>query len=225
MAREKHSIAPENRRDTASDKKKIKKAIIIVAIALAALAALLGVLTLVSELIKPEYQEISYDEFRFYEADYDKNIFDDDLYMRRNRDIHYNRYGTVSILTEYNAGEVSQSGKFFYDYFNCIINGEYEKYPEFFTEKYLKSDEINLPERFTMQGLYDINVTLHSVESRSVGGEDITVEIFEVSYRIFENNGTFRSDVLPDETRTIVFELYITDSGAKINAIGHRANG
>ncbi len=225
MARQKRIIPPENKRDRANDKKKIKKALIIIGAALLSLCALLGVLRLVTELLKPDYDDVSYEDFRFYEADYEKNIFEDELYMRRNRDIRYNRYGSESILTEDNSGNIAESAEFFYDYFNCIINGDYEQYPSFFTESCLESDGFDLPESFTMQGLYDISVVLYSAEAKTVRGEEMTVEVFEVSYRIFENNGTFRSDILPDETRTLVFELYITDSGVKINAIGHRANG
>ena len=225
MAKEKRVIASEDRRNTAGDKKIIKKALLIIGIAFASLAVLLGLLALVAEIIKPDYEDISYEDFRFYEADYDKNIFDDELYMRKNRDIRYNRYGNEIILTKDYSAEYAESAGFFYDYFNCIINGEYDRYSSFFTKSCLESDGFTLPERFTMQGLYDIRVTLHSVETKKLNGEEITSEVFEVSYRIFENNGTFRSDILPDETRTLVFELYITDSGVMINASGHRANG
>ncbi len=225
MEQKKRDIAPENRRDTASDKKKIKKAAIAVICVFAFLGLLLGVLAIITELLEPEYDDTSYEDFRFFEADYNKNIFEDELYLSRDRNIYYNRYGTESILTESNADDISVSADFFLDYFNCVINGDYQSYPQFFTNECLNSDGFTLPEKFTMQGLYDIHVNLYNA---NVGDEDngeVVTEIYEVSYRIFENNGTFRSDILPDETRTLVFELYISGSTVKINAIGHRTNG
>lgn len=225
MEKEKRTIAPEDKRDTSSDKKKIKKALLIILCAFAALGILLGALSLITELLKPDYEEVSYADFRFYEADYDKNILEDELYLRRNRNIYYDRYGSETVITESGTSEDTAAARFFYDYFNCIINGDYQTYPQFFTQDCLESDGFTLPERFTMQGLYDIHVKLHSVEAKEIDGVEAALEIYEVSYRIFENNGTFRSDILPDETRTLVFELYISGDTVKINAIGHRANG
>ncbi|MBO5869189.1 MAG: hypothetical protein J6Q89_00415 [Clostridia bacterium] len=218
-------IAPENRRDTTSDKKKIKKIAIIILCVFVSLGLLLGVLALVTELLKDDCDDISYEDFRFFEADYNKNVLEDELYLSKNRDIYYNRFGTETILTESNVDDISLSARFFYDYFNCVINGDYQTYPEFFTKNCLESEGFSLPEKFTMQGLYNIHVDLYTAEAKEVDGVEVISEIYEVSYRIFENNGTFRSDVLPDETRTLVFELYIYGGTVKINAIGHRTNG
>lgn len=225
MKQKKRDIAPENRRDTASDKKIIKKVVIAIICVFAFLGLLLGVLAIIAELLEPEYEETSYDDYRFFEADFDKNILEDKLYLGRDRNVYYNRYGTETILTESNVDDTSVAAKFFLEYFDCIINGDYESYPQFFTKRCLDSDGFSLPEKFTMQGLYDIHVNLYNVTVSEVDGQDITTEIYEVSYRIFENNGTFRSDILPDETRTLVFELYISGGTVKINAIGHRTNG
>lgn len=225
MDNKKRNIAPEDRRDTSSDKKRIKRIIIIVVGIFAFLGLLLGVLALITKIIKPDYEDTSYEDFRFYEADYSKNILEDESYLNRNRDIFYDRYGTEQILTDTNVDDIAASARFFYDYFNCIINGDYQSYPQYFTKDCLESDGFALPEKFTMQGLYDIHVALHSVRTNEIDGEEVVSEVFEVRYRIFENNGTFRSDILPEETRTLVFELYIYDGTVKINAIGHRTNG
>lgn len=213
---------PKVKRDTSSDKKRIKKILLIVISSLLVLALLSCVLPLVLEHIQGGGDDVSYADYRFFEADYSKNILEDELYLSHNRSIRYNRYGSEQILTESNVTEISESAVFFYDYFNCIINGDYESYPSYFTASCLADEDMTIPEKFTMQGLYDIQVTLHSVAG--VEETDTVSEIYEVSYRIFENNGTFRSDILPDETRTLVFELYITNGVAKINAIGYRRN-
>lgn len=218
-------IAPENKRDTTADKKKIKKALIVIVCIFLALGVLLGVLALVTELLKPEPNDYSYEDFRFFEADYSRNLYEDKLYMSLNRNIYYDRYGSENILTESNAEDIAPAAGFFYSYINCIIDGDYESYPDYFTQNCLNADGFKLPERFTMQGLYDIHIKLHSVSAPDAENSNLSCEVYEVSYRIYENNGTFRNDILPDETRTLVFELYIDNGTVKINSIGNRANG
>lgn len=219
-----HDIAPEDRRDAAADKKKIKRIALIVLSAFLVLAAIYGALLAVDDLLEPEYSEASYEDYRFYEADYSKNILEDKLYLSLNRNIYFERMGSESVLTKENAIGISLAADLFFDYFDCLVKGDYENYSSFFTQECLESKNFTLPERFTMQGIYDVHINMY--RSDVVDEESDTVrEIYEVSYRIFENNGTFRSDILPDETRTLVFEINITKGVAKINAIGHRANG
>ncbi len=211
---------PTEKRDPSSDKRKIKKIFIILLISAAVLAILAYGLPYVYELIKDDGQDdVSYADYRFYEADYSKNILDDALYMSKDRAIKYDRNGFEQVLTEENINQIHPTADFFYSYINCIINGKYDEYPQYFTEACLADEDMDIPDRFTMQGLYDIRIKLHSI---SVNEDDSVCEIYEVSYSIFENNGTFRDDILPDETRTLVFELYVNNGVVKINAIGNR---
>lgn len=219
-----HVIAPEDRRDTSADKKKIKKAAIIILAVFLALGLLYGALTAVTYMLTPEVSEVSYDDYRFFEADYNKNILEDNLYLSLNRRIYFERIGSEMVLTEDNASGISPAAGLFYDYFNCLINGDYASYASFFTKECLDSDKFNKPERFTMQGIYDVHINMYRSDIVDEDSDAVR-EIYEVSYRIFENNGTFRKDILPDETRTLVFEINIIKGVAKINAIGYRANG
>lgn len=222
----KKDAEPTEKRDSSADKKKIKKTITVVAVVLAVLLLLSVVLPLVLELVSPEYEDVSYEPWRFFEPDYNKNIYDDKVYMSHSRGINYTNENTTRVLTEENAADISASAAFFYDYITCIIDGNYTEYPNFFTDSYINNKDVKIPEKFTMQGLYDIHIDLYAPATRkTVDGGDVLSEVYEVSYRIFENNGTFRTDILPDEPRTLVFELYIYGDGAvKINAIGFRTS-
>ncbi len=221
---EKRIIPPEEKRNTAADKKKIKKIVIIVLSLFVALVAIYGVLSAVTYLLEPEYSDVSYEDYRFFEADYNKNILEEKLYLALNRNIYFERMGSENVLTQENAIGISLAADLFYNYFDCLIKGDYQNYSSFFTQECLASSNFTLPERFTMQGIYDVHINLYRSDVADEESNAVR-EIYEVSYRIFENNGTFRNDILPDETRTLVFEINITDGVAKINAIGHRANG
>jgi hypothetical protein len=219
-----HVIAPEDRRDTTADKKKIKKIAKITLFVFLALALLYGALNAVTYMLEPEVSDFSYDDYRFFEADYNKNILEDELYLSLNRNIYFDRMGSENVLTESNAEGISPAAGLFYDYFDCLINGDYASYSSFFTQECLDSENFKKPERFTMQGIYDVHINMYRSDILEEDNDTVR-EIYEVSYRIFENNGTFRNDILPDETRTLVFEINIKNGVAKINAIGHRANG
>ena len=223
--KKKRSIAPEDRRDTTADKKRIKKILLITACVFLALLLLLGALELASALLEEEVSDISYEDYRFFEADYSKNILEDKLYLAQNRSIYFSRFGNENVINADNAYDIAPSAGMFYDYFNCLIMGDYASYSSFFTQECLDSPSFYLPERFTMQGVYDVHINMYRANVIDGGVGNKTSEIYEVSYRIFENNGTFRTDILPDETRTLVFEVYIVNGVARINAIGHRANG
>ncbi len=217
-------IRDEEKRDLAKDKKKLKKGLIIVLSVFGALLLLLGALWLVTEWLGRPQDERPLNELLFFEADYNKNIYEDEAYMSKDRGIHYNRYGFERVITKENAADYAdgvESAMMFVDYFACVADGDYEKYPSFFTEECLNDKNFELPEKFTMQAIYDINVTIeHPFESKD--GE--LREKYKVSYRIFENNGTFRDDIYPDETRTLVFEVVVADGEAKISAIGKIAS-
>ena len=210
------------KRDTSADKKRIKKIFIVIASVLAVLAIITALIPLVTELLQDGEGDVSYNPMAFYEVDYNIDIRNDELYQKHNRSIYYNRYGNERVLTKENVTDISPAAVLFYDYINCIIDGDYGKYPSFFTEECKNNEKFKLPAQFTTQGLYDINITLHS-SSVSEDDEETVIEIYEVRYRIYKNNGSFRNDILPDETRTLVFELKIKDGSAIINAIAHRA--
>ena len=212
------------KRDTAADKRKIKKAFTVVICIMLALCLLYGTLMLAEKLLQGGDESYSYEDYRFFEADYNANLLENRMYTSLNRGIYFDVYGSEYVLSESNVEQGEASGMF-YSYFDCLVNGRYEDYPSFFTEEYLDEHGETIPTRLTMQGVYDIHVKLFSKTQPDPENEDLSAEIYEVSYRIFENNGTFRRDILPDETRTIVFELYICNGVVKINAIANRANG
>lgn len=209
-----------NKTTNKAKKKKLIKIVLVVASVFLVLALLAWVLPMVIENLNSDSEDYSYNEWLFFEPDYNKNILEDEIYLSLNRGIHYNRYGDERVLTEDMISDQHISAQFFYDYFDCIVRGDYQNYPSFYTERCLNDENFNLPERFTMQGIYDINVILHSVVGDEATGK--ITEYYEVSYRIFENNGTYRRDILPDETRTRVFEIEINGGEAKINSITHR---
>lgn len=203
----------------ADKKRKLKKIskIALISIGGLLLAAVLAYVALY--WVIPLLNNSGYEDWQFFEPDYDKNIFEDEVYMNMRRGIKYKRGGSEIVLSEENVDEQHVTARFFYDYLNCIIEGDYESYPNFYTERCKNDRNFNCPEKFTMQALYDIRVAL---EFEPEVNDGVVTEIYTVEYRIYQNNGTYRRDILPDETRRRVFEVVIDGEDVKINSITYQ---
>ena len=153
----------------------------------------------------------------FAEADYETDILSDPYYLRYDRRVMYSEYGDAEPLMEDNYESFGVEAELFYRYFETVISGDYADYPSFFTESYLKSHD--LPERFTMQRIYDIDVTLYSRENIDYNGTSVSCSKYIVSYRIQYNNGTFRGDIIGSDIKPLLFSLVLENGKAHIYSI------
>lgn len=224
-ALQKERVSTE-KRDIAKSKRNLKKALLITLSVFGAFLLLWGILWVVDWFLHRPPEERELNSLLFYEVDYDKNIYEDEAYMALNRNVYFEYLGFERVVTAETARDFPDKGaeaaEMFVDYFQCIVDGDYENYSSFFTEDCLNDKNFELPEKFTMQGLYDIHVEM-SHSPQIVDGKRL--EIYEVRYRIYQNNGSFRDDIYPDDTRTLVFGVEVYDDEAKISAIAHRAEG
>ena len=132
-------------------------------------------------------------DFDFFPVNYKENIYDDEDYTTLIKDgfISYTD-GATGVTIGINTDNLQKYGvevEFMVDYIYTIINGDADAYNAFFTAQYFKNNKKH--ERFTMQKLYDVNITKLAVND--VGGN--TVYEFTLEYKILENNGTFRNDI------------------------------
>ncbi len=182
-----------------------------------ALVVLAAVLWVVSLLIggdskKPD----ALPEHVFYEADYNKNIFEDKAYSNLNRSVMYMEYDSGFALTEENYLSAGVASAFFYEYFDAIINGDANRYLSMLTENYI--DDFDPPKEFTMQMLYDIEVNrVQTSWTEEYLGKTVTVYNFAVKYKIFQNNGTFRNDIASNQSSTQYYQLYSYDGAFYLN--------
>ncbi|HBR30894.1 MAG: hypothetical protein PHD46_02150 [Eubacteriales bacterium] len=201
-------------------KKELLRTLKIIFFVFAAIGLICLLLYVVSILFLADTGDEVSNEFSFYVADYEENIFEDEVYLSKIRNVYYLEYGSGDMITESNIGALSNNAKFFDSYFDIVINGEYGSYKNFFTKKYLEKNKI--PEKFTMQKLYDISVDLYDKKTITEDNNSIMSYTFIVRYKIFENNGTFRSDVGSNMIRPLVFMLYETKDGILINDIYYK---
>lgn len=145
----------------------------------------------------------------YYPIDYEENIFLNQAYMEFQRDMMYS-YGGVSQLFNYEKDfeTAEDECRFFLQYFHTVINGQYESYKDFFVENYFEEDP-----KFTMQMIYDPTVQFHSVSTDKVNDEEVSLYNFQVCYRIFKNNKTFREDVDSNVAVPQIYQLIKSENG------------
>lgn len=150
----------------------------------------------------------------FCTPDWEENIFEDTEYLKKNRLIHYSS-SNITLHLENDDDFISAGpiAVFFRDYFRAVINGDHEAYNDLLTDLYKKEYGEKAP--FTMQKLYDIDVIdLNCISYLNEGKTNqITVYEFDVAYRIMDNNGTFRNNLLSDDKREVRYFLYQYSSG------------
>ncbi|MBR4292482.1 MAG: hypothetical protein IKT54_02605 [Clostridia bacterium] len=151
----------------------------------------------------------------FSEPDFEENIFDDAAYMDKNRFISYTEAPFTTLLTE-KFNDYGEMGEFWLDYFNSIINGDFETYNTFFTDSYFEeNDPMGV---FTMQKVYDVEIVLlDKAVSNDLG--DVTRYTYKVGYKIMQNNGSFRDDLPSDTVIPLIFELLPEGDSFRINSI------
>lgn len=194
----------------------VKRVIKTVVAVFAALAVVLGVLYLISSLIKGD--KVDYTEkdasIYYFSADYDADPLDDEVYAEKSRGVYFtDMSGLGEYLTEADSSAPTARG-LFYRYFSALMNGDAASHRSLLSDDY--ADNFTIQERFTPQKVYDISVSFLSGDS-----EDGTrYERYSVAYKIYKNDGTYRADVGSDTAKNMVFELvYGSGSMPLINSI------
>lgn len=211
------------------DSRLIKKIIIRTGIVIICLCVLVAVLYLMLAIIKrdltPTY--VYDDTIRFSDVDYDIDIFQDPVYATKNLNITFIEYGdSTPISDNYEEGSwhgiasavayrsKGSEAEFFREYFIKVISGDYKNYPKMFSDNFFKY--YSLPEKFTMQKVYGIEV---EVFNRTQEESGVIVSNYIVRYKIMNNNGSFRGDVPSDTVKPLYFKLVNNNGVVKIDSI------
>ncbi len=153
--------------------------------------------------------------FSFYEPDYTLNVEEDEYYMGLDRYIHIQRGGENIAVTDGDYAAWGAPIEFFHRYFTAAIYADVETYNSLFTEKYYLTEKPY--EFFAPQRIYGITVEQLTAEDTAAG----TKYVYNVTYAIHKNDGTFRNDIDSDAYKTLIFTLVPDGGTLKIDSIGY----
>ena len=194
-------------------KKRLLIAVLVIIGAFALVGIVLFIATIISTGMGDELLRESPEgsgEIRYIfppDTDWDRNIFEESVYMSFDRAVKYSDGVALTVMTEETKEFYPPAAQFMYDVVWLIINGDYEKYNEIFADEYWENGGADY--EFPMQALYNIELQIID-ESESKTSADVSL-----SYMMYKNDGMFRSDLPYDEPalRPFVYRLIMDDEG------------
>lgn len=213
----------------------LKKKRLIVLFSLVAVFVILALLNTIDFSGTPEistnapYAPDTLPEHHFYPAP-DGDLSNDAAYVKEDRTPAYiDQNNNEEDLT---ASLDAPFGKFFIDYLAALKNGDHAALNALYSEVYCRNHAPYSP--FTKQLLYDVTIkylykdtikTADTAADKAYLGWHLTY--FEVSYKIYRNDGSFRRDIVDDMTIVQVFTILTDthDSDPHLNSISYYRSG
>ena len=207
-----------------SKRKAAKKQKMLVAIAVVSALALLSAIFLtLPHLFIPEGAKADpavmlsdkTERFFFYKPEYDLDIDADPYYAELDRYVRIKRGGEEIAVTDGDFAAWGEAVELFGRYFTAAIHGDAETYNSLFTENYYHT--VRPYESFAPQRIYGI--TVEELSTGEMAGD--TKYVYNVTYAISHNDGTFRADIDSDAFKTLIFTLVPENGTLKIDSIGY----
>ncbi|MBQ9131193.1 MAG: hypothetical protein IJX62_01805 [Clostridia bacterium] len=198
-------MQPNTEHDTArsyeellQQSKRMKKKILIVIAAIVGALLVLFLIVTGIEMLQSSQNKIPEYDYEFYPP-YDGDIMEYPAYLELNRDVMFTEdlHGlkATTAITEDTLETYDEYVQLLYAYLHTVIAGDADAYNGYFSASYIR--KYGKQASFSPQMLYDIRIELYSRE-----GEGDSAKItYQVDYRIFENDGSFRRDVESDAIR------------------------
>lgn len=221
--------------------KNLKKRRLIVLLATIGVLILLVLLNAIDfekspteEAPEAPYVPETYYAYYFVDPDYDSNIFENSDYMKLDRTIAYTYSGqTVDLKNSLKDGSAEiydpPFDNFFAKYFAALAKGNADgSFDALYSEVYFRTHKSF--SNFAPQKVYDIDVRRVSDEQTITSEEKeedaiyvgCTLTSFEVRYRIYQNDGSFRRDILGDDILVQYIDLLGDLNGNyTINSVGY----
>lgn len=208
-------------------KKIIKRTLLIIIVCLLVLVCVFCALKYASDSLSSDkmivQKEEVYPTITPYPANFGEDVTKNAEYVRLNTHVMY-KYpdGNMYSLEDIPEALTDSGMTFFKEYFQLLKDGNYEKYPDLFTDTYKKNPvgfEKDVNRIFPPQKVYDIVVqemlvTQGDNEDYTYEKRDCEFGIYVVSYKIFRNDGYLRADLYErDIIRPLVFELVTFNEG------------
>lgn len=190
--------------DTAVTKKN-KKIILIV---LVATLLILGLMSIIIALLQmgddgPEVETYgTVDPSLLHETKEENfDILRYEEYLSLNRSITYKESNISVSIDEESVKNYDVGLQLMYELVGYAIAGDYYEYNSLI----YPDDEKEEP--FTQQQIYDVVLTRHSYTEKQGNGGMYSEYVYKIEYKIHENNGTFRNDIVSDASRPQYFVI------------------
>jgi hypothetical protein len=153
-------------------------------------------------------------QFKFsdeYITDIDE-FLSDEGYLDKDRTLYYHNAAHGTTVSIEDGEDYGQCVEFLRGMVDAILAGDADAYNACFSDLYFTKAERQ--GEFSMQKLYDIIIGTYSEEKVTENGQTYTKYVYTLEYKIRRNNGSLRSDMGSNGSRTQY--LLITDREGKL---------
>ena len=118
----------------------------------------------------------------FYEPDWELDIMKEKGYLALDRAVYFHdaRYGLTEVVDESNKDKYGPAVSMLYRMIEYIIAGDHESYNTLLSENYFKTEGNEAEAPFTMQQVYDIELTLIKESEPEANGKRYKQYEFQV---------------------------------------------
>ena len=144
--------------------------------------------------------------------DEDFDIMEYDGYLSLNRTVMYKESGVTVSVSEDSLQNYDYGFRVIYEIFDTLIAGDWESYNLLVSEKLQKKS-------FTQQQIYAVVITKYSFGDVSDKNGVYSEYVYKVEYKIHENNGSFRNDIVSDASRPQYFVVNNSSGSYRLEKI------
>ena len=176
-----------------------------------------------TDVVQHVYSADGVHRISLWDPDWETDIFERGDWLDKTRFVTYVEGGMEITIVDDDHAAYGEPVAMFADYFDALMHGDAEAVCAFFAEEYFESHK--RWEKITMQKLYDMRVEYLKNADVVENGVTKTKWYYKVTYKIMENDGTFRDDLISDATKAQYYVL--TDDGweMKITDISYSYQG
>lgn len=180
------------------------------------LAALSCLVLFLIDFLIPDRSDDGLNDISFATPDYTYDISLDDEYMAEDRRVWVND-GVLSAPIDDEDYSDNQLYIFFAKYFTALQTGDAASLKSCYSDELVST--LKLPNKLSMQRVYDIMLYYRSGESKTdPSGIIYTEYVYRFEYKIMKNDGVFRRDLESDAIRPQIVtvrvyfdDIYISD--------------
>jgi len=173
-----------------------------------------------TEIVQHVYDGSGVHRISLWDPDWETNIFNRRDYLDKNRYLTYAEGGMEITLVDGSYSDYGEGIELLAAYFDALMHGDAALVNSFYSDAWLAENNGGFT-KITMQKLYDMKVEyLSRVDNKSAATTDW---YYKISYKIMENDGTFRNDIPSDAVRAQYYTVHDNGYELEITYVGYQS--
>lgn len=173
-----------------------------------------------TDVVQHVYSADGVHRISLWDPDWETDIFERGDWLDKTRFVTYVEGGMEITIVDDDHAAYGEPVAMFADYFDALMHGDAALVNSFYSDAWLAENNGGFT-KITMQKLYDMKVEyLSRVDNKSAATTDW---YYKISYKIMENDGTFRNDIPSDAVRAQYYTVHDNGYELEITYVGYQS--